>query len=131
MTEQGVRAADEWDGRDERAQHFLVLEGSDPIGCARIVRENRDGRPSLHIGRVAIVRHRRGRGAGRQLMRAVLDWCGKHEPRSTPVLDAQCTMIGFYERLAFEAHGPVFLDAGIEHRAMTWRPQSLPSGGGF
>ena len=33
-------------------------------------------------------------------------------------LNAQLHAIGFYEQLGYRAHGPVFLDAGIEHRAM-------------
>ena len=34
-------------------------------------------------------------------------------------LGAQIFVIGFYERLGFEAHGPEFDDAGIPHRMMT------------
>jgi predicted GNAT family N-acyltransferase len=33
-------------------------------------------------------------------------------------LGAQLRAIPFYERLGFQARGPVFLDAGIEHRDM-------------
>jgi ElaA protein len=33
-------------------------------------------------------------------------------------LGAQVHALGFYERLGFVAVGPVYLDAGIEHRDM-------------
>ena len=31
-------------------------------------------------------------------------------------LSAQTQASGFYERLGYEVHGPVYLDAGIDHR---------------
>ena len=34
------------------------------------------------------------------------------------VLGAQIGALGFYERLGFAAYGPVYDDAGIEHRDM-------------
>ena len=36
-------------------------------------------------------------------------------------LGAQVTALGFYERLGFVAQGPVFEDAGIDHREMILR----------
>jgi predicted GNAT family N-acyltransferase len=33
-------------------------------------------------------------------------------------LGAQIHALGFYERLGFAAVGPVYMDAGIEHRDM-------------
>ncbi len=34
-------------------------------------------------------------------------------------LAAQVQALPFYERLGFQAHGDIFLDAGIPHRNMT------------
>jgi predicted GNAT family N-acyltransferase len=36
-------------------------------------------------------------------------------------LDAQLSVIGFYEKLGFVAEGGIFPDAGILHRAMRLR----------
>ena len=38
---------------------------------------------------------------------------------TTVVLDAQLTARGFYERAGYVAHGDTFMDAGIEHVAMS------------
>ena len=66
-----------------------------------------------HITRVAV-----RRGFGAELMEAL-----HGEARSRGIhrvgLNAQLHALGFYERLGYRAHGPVFLDAGIEHRAMS------------
>ena len=37
---------------------------------------------------------------------------------TTVKLGAQTHALGFYEKLGFEAQGPVYDDAGIEHRDM-------------
>ena len=50
MQEQHVSAADEWDGKDDTARHYLVTETGQPVGCARLLMEDSRGK----IGRVAI-----------------------------------------------------------------------------
>ena len=37
------------------------------------------------------------------------------------LLNAQVQALPFYRRFGFEAEGGIFLDAGIEHRAMVLR----------
>jgi len=34
----------------------------------------------------------------------------------TVLLSAQVQAIGFYERVGYEVYGPLYLDAGIDHR---------------
>ena len=69
------------------------------------------------IGRVAVLREKRGTGLGKALIRAALD-----ELRALGLeqakLGAQTHAIGFYEALGFVAIGPEFMDAGIPHRDM-------------
>ncbi len=74
-------------------------------------------RDPAHITRVAVLREHRGRGLGAQLMEALHDEARSRGLRAL-ALNAQLHAIGFYEQLGYRAHGPVFLDAGIEHRAM-------------
>jgi predicted GNAT family N-acyltransferase len=73
--------------------------------------------PDGHIGRVAVIRHWRGKGVGTALMQAILREARR---RGLPVvdLDAQVKAVEFYERLGFAAEGPEFMDAGIPHRHM-------------
>jgi predicted GNAT family N-acyltransferase len=39
-----------------------------------------------------------------------------HAGRCRVVLSAQLQAVGFYERQGYVVEGPVYLDAGIEHR---------------
>jgi len=113
VEEQKVPADEELDHHDQGALHFVVEDDGRIVGTARLVRL--DGHTGK-IGRVALLPDYRGRGIGRDLM-----WCtmaAAFRRYKQIVLDAQLTVIPFYERLGFEAEGPVFLDAGIEHRRM-------------
>jgi predicted GNAT family N-acyltransferase len=71
-----------------------------------------------HIGRVAVLPHARGMGAGRAVMvfleTAALD---RHGAAGTVrvELSAQDQAMGFYERLGYASHGEAYLDEGIWH----------------
>jgi len=114
VEEQGVPPWEELDAEDETAEHFVAEDSGQVVGTARLVNKG-DGVGK--IGRVAIHKAYRGRGIGRNLMRYVMEVGFRRF--HTLILDAQVTVIPFYERLGFVAEGDVFLDAGIEHRRMT------------
>lgn len=128
IEEQLVPETLEWDGLDPAARHFLAfsLEGTEPaapasfqrleqaLGTARMRRI--DGHAKAE--RVAVRRDARRYGVGRLLMQAV-ETRARHEGLDAVVLHAQVTAIPFYESLGYAAHGGIFLDAGIDHRAMT------------
>lgn len=73
-----------------------------------------------HIGRVAVLAEHRGRGFGAAIMRALHDEA-RMRGAGAVTLAAQVHAIPFYERLGYVARGPLFLDAGIEHRDMEFR----------
>ncbi len=113
--EQGVSAADEWDGNDDACDHFLLIDGGDPIGCARL-RPYTGG--TIKVERVAVLKNQRGRGAGVAIMRALLvRLAGK-----TVVLNAQLAVEGFYAKLGFVPKGEIFNEAGIDHIHMVKAP---------
>ncbi len=86
------------------------------IATARLLLATHDG-GYPHIGRVAVLAEHRGRGYGATIMRALQDAArGLGFPGVT--LAAQTHAIPFYEGLGYVARGPVYLDAGIEHRDM-------------
>lgn len=117
IEEQGVDVAEEWDGHDPDAQHFLLLRGTAAAGCARVLHEPAH---HWHIGRVAVLPEYRGCGAGLRLMHAALHWC-RETDRDAPIyLHAQTSVTGFYEKLGFNSRGEIFMDAGIPHIAMWW-----------
>ena len=77
-----------------------------------------------HGGRVAVAAVARGTGAGAAVMRALEEVALAEHAAPAPdgrravrvLLSAQVQAIGFYERLGYAVSGPVYLDAGIDHR---------------
>lgn len=130
MQEQNVSPADEWDNKDETATHFLVssAEGA-AIGCARLLVESNPIRASLHdqtlfhIGRVAVLKNYRQQDIGKQLMQSVINFCLQSHPSTAIYLHAQTDRIKFYQQLGFIIHGEVFMDAGIPHIEMWFKPK--------
>jgi predicted GNAT family N-acyltransferase len=114
IEEQEIPEAEEWDDADAIATHFLALDGTRPVGTARLIPAGEVAK----IGRVAVARSHRGTGLGLRLMRHVLDHA-RTDGFRTAALDAQLYAIPFYARLGFLAEGPEFDDgSGILHRHM-------------
>lgn len=108
----------EIDEYDPVARHLLILASDgQPAGTARMMLDT----PSpgwVKIGRVAVREKYRGQGLARLLMRGLEDEA-REAGQTRAVLDAQVAVIPMYEKLGYQAHGPVFDDAGIDHRKMT------------
>lgn len=123
VEEQHVPIEEEVDAYDDASATGVVhvlgrLDGL-PIATARLLLETHgDGYP--HIGRVAVLAEHRGRGYGREVM-AALHREARMRGFAGVTLAAQTHAIGFYAGLGYVARGPVFLDAGIEHRDMDLR----------
>ncbi|KIN62993.1 Acetyltransferase, GNAT family protein [Sulfitobacter noctilucicola] len=112
IEEQGVSEADELDELDDIALHLLAMAEAEPVGTARIVIA--DG--VAKIGRVCVVKAHRGTGLGAALVRMAMDVSRGKAAKAK--LGAQVQAIAFYEALGFTAFGPVYDDAGIDHRDM-------------
>lgn len=114
IEEQRVPEALEMDDLDPGCSHFVAFDGDRPIGTARL----RGMRGDAKAERVAVLAAWRKRGAGQLLM--------DHVEREAAalgfariVLNAQVSVIPFYERLGYRAEGDRFDEAGIPHRRMT------------
>jgi len=114
VEEQHVPPELEIDEADEGALHFLIQRGEKALGTARLIRLSGG---KAKIGRVAVLREARGCGAGKLLMEHMIKRARQEGFREL-CLDAQLTVIPFYEKLGFSAEGDVFADAGILHRRM-------------
>ncbi|NRB03580.1 MAG: GNAT family N-acetyltransferase [Rhodobacteraceae bacterium] len=114
IEEQGVSEADEVDGLDDQAVQFLATDNGQPVGTARMLIKGGDAK----VGRVAVLKERRGIGLGAALIRATVSYAAQTPGVNRVVLGAQTHAIGFYEQLGFSAFGPVYDDAGIPHRDM-------------
>ncbi|MEZ4291382.1 MAG: drug:proton antiporter [Myxococcota bacterium] len=123
VEEQAVPATEEWDGLDGEAIHFLAWSDASmppcPVGTARL----RLLAGFAKAERVAVLRDARGRRVGLALMRAL-------EERPSPTARASSTArAGRRDPLLREARlprrGPVFAEAGIDHRRCTSPRRSL------
>jgi len=116
--EQGVDAHEEWDDKDHLCEHFVISENGVGIGTARV----RPYGPGISkIERVAVMKHRRGTGAGKVLMEEIMVRLAAANV-ATIILNAQTAVEGFYRKLGFASEGSVFLEANIPHVHMIWRP---------
>jgi len=110
VMEQGVPEELEQDDKDPLCRHVLLLMDGRAVATGRL---ESDG----HIGRIAVVRSRRGMGLGRRIV-AFLEDRAKAQGLHRVYLGAQLQAIPFYEKLGYRCYGDEFMDAGIAHRHM-------------
>jgi len=114
VDEQGVPVEEERDALDDTATHLLAMLDGTPVGTARVVFHG----DTAKIGRVCVVTSARGTGLGARLIEACVAEATRHDGIIKAKLGAQIHALGFYEKLGFKAFGPVYPDAGIDHRDM-------------
>ncbi|WP_416136366.1 GNAT family N-acetyltransferase [Cypionkella sp.] len=114
IEEQGVSEADEVDDLDEVALHLLAVMDGVAVGSARLLVQGEVGK----IGRVCVLQQARGAGIGAALIKAAVVRFRSIDGVKKAKLGAQLHALGFYEGLGFQAFGPVYDDAGIDHRDM-------------
>jgi predicted GNAT family N-acyltransferase len=113
IEEQHVPEDIEMDADDAHAFHALALDGQRPVGCGRMLAH--DG--YVKIGRMAVLRERRGEGIGRSILTFLMDHA-KQQGFGRAVLHAQLTAEGFYLKNGYIPEGDLFEEAGIMHRRM-------------
>ncbi|MDP6673624.1 MAG: GNAT family N-acetyltransferase [Gammaproteobacteria bacterium] len=123
IDEQGVPADIEIDEFDPVCQHVLAWRDDVAVGTGRIA-------PDGRIGRMAVIAEYRGQGIGRAILAALMQ-LGRDTSVDRLYLSAQCQAISFYEQAGFVASGPVYDDAGIDHRHMALPSATDGSDGGL
>ena len=113
VEEQGVPPELEMDDNDRAALHALAYDGAEVVGTGRLL-------PDGHIGRMAVLKDWRGRGAGRAMLRRLVEAARRRGDREV-LLSAQVHALGFYLAEGFAPEGPVYEEAGIPHQAMRRR----------
>lgn len=114
VLEQNVPIEEERDALDETATHLLAHLDGAAVGTARVVFLD----DTAKIGRVCVRQMTRGTGLGVALIQRAIEVARAQGGIRTVKLGAQVDAIGFYEKLGFTAYGPVYDDAGIDHRDM-------------
>jgi len=115
VEEQGVPAELEMDQMDAKCIHALAFqdtafEDSRAVGTGRLL-------PDGHIGRMAVLKGFRGKGAGGALLSKLMEAAKSRGDREV-VLSAQVRAVPFYQAYGFELFGEVYAEAGIPHRDM-------------
>ena len=110
VDEQRVPAEEELDELDAVSLHAVITLDGEPIATGRLC-------PDGRIGRMAVLKEFRGEGFGGLLLSALIE-AARDRGHQEVFLHAQCQALGFYESLGFVAKGPVFSEAGIDHRLM-------------
>ena len=116
IDEQGVDPDVEWDGRDDIAVHAVALIGWNAIGTGRLVPT--DDPRVMRIGRVAVVSEHRREGVGASILGALEDRAHA-DGADRAVLHAQTYVKSFYSAHGYVEEGEPFVEAGIEHIAMS------------
>ncbi|RUO18729.1 GNAT family N-acetyltransferase [Aliidiomarina iranensis] len=107
------------DGTDT---NWLHLCGFDDEGLVAYARLHCPGDETSEIGRVVVAQRGRGKSYGRELMqRAVVEILAR-APAQPIELNAQTYLLEFYGSLGFTVIGEEYLEDGIPHRLMEYRP---------
>lgn len=114
----------ERDGLDDQADHVILYEHGEPVGCARIrlvTYEMEGSETATHrywkVERLAVLEHARRKGYGKLIM----EWITREactEALTGLTLHAQSYLEGFYQDLGFTPSGKHFIEAGISHVPM-------------
>lgn len=115
VQEQGVPVDLEVDEHEKAAVFFIAMEEDRAVATGRY-RLKSEG--VVKFERVATLAEYRGKNIGTVLMRHMQDAAILQYPNCVLMLHAQKESIRFYERLGWQCEGPIFHEAGIEHRKM-------------
>ena len=116
VNEQNVPKELELDEKDnsEHTIHIGYFNGDELIGIARLIDIDKE---VIHIGRVAIDKHHRGKGIGHKLILGCEDIAKKVLNRDFNIeLGAQVYAETFYKKLGYNRiNNNIYIDAGIKH----------------
>ncbi len=133
VVEQNVDAREEYE-YEEESRHFLARtdteDGRTESGTARWRRTEK----GIKLERFAVLAQFRGQGVGKALVRAVLDDVFSQQPQTYDPLEsiylhAQVTAMPLYAGFGFVPVGPMFEEAGIQHRKMVLPESAYPGYG--
>ena len=116
VDEQQIPREEELDDLDETAVHCVGYIDGVPVAAGRLVVGEGYGK----IGRMAVLRDRRGEGLGALVLQA-LEREGAARGLREFRLSAQLSARGFYDRAGYVADGDIYDEVGIPHIAMIKR----------
>lgn len=109
------------DGKDEQALHVLGFKNNKLVAYTRIFKPG-DYFKEASIGRVVVSQDQRAFGYGYDIMKASIQVVQIHFKTSDIRISAQCYLKRFYNNLNFVEAGEEYLEDGIPHIAMLYKP---------
>src|SRR5258706_844213 len=111
VEEQGVPRDIELDDQDAASLHALAWDAGMVVATGRLL-------PDGHIGRMAVLKERRGQGVGSAMLAELLQ-AALRQGHASVVLAAQTHAVPFDRAHGFDPQGGEYLEAGIPHQDMT------------
>ena len=114
IEEQNIPQNIEIDANEEKANYILAYVDGQPVGTARW----RETELGINLERFAVLPHFRCHGIGKKLTRFILN---EMNSQKSIYLNAQESVIPFYQKCGFQTVGPKFDEAnGIPHQKMIY-----------
>jgi ElaA protein len=104
------------DGKDEKADHVLLIINNELVGYTRVFNENIYFKEAS-FGRAVVKKNYRGEGYGHLLVEKSLEHL-KTNKQSLIKISAQSHLKEFYSSHGFVAKGEEYMEDGIPHTAM-------------
>ena len=113
----------DFDGKDVYCWHLMgKTEDNLLVACARLVPPNVSSPDIVSIGHVVVVPTWRGQGLGIALMQEALAAVQQRWKDRPIAISAQDYLLRFYQSLGFEPSDDHYLEDGIPHTKMWYRP---------
>jgi len=107
------------DGKDQEAWHVMGWdEKGELVAYTRLLPQGISYENYASIGRVVSSSKVRGKGAGKEIMIASMDWCKKLFTNQKVKISAQVYALDFYRNLGFEVVGEEYMEDDIPHMSM-------------
>lgn len=110
-------ACQDLDGEDQRASHLLLTENGELQAYARLFLPGQVYEEAS-IGRVLVPKAHRGKGLGRDLTLAAIEWLESRSPNCKIKISAQHHVEQFYKEFGFVSQGGIYDECGIAHIKM-------------
>ena len=107
------------DGKDEKADHVLLIINNELVGYTRVFNENIYFKEAS-FGRAVVKKNHRGEGYGHLLVEKSLEYL-KTNKQSPIKISAQSHLKEFYSSHGFVAKGEEYMEDGIPHTAMYYK----------
>jgi ElaA protein len=111
------------DNNDPLCDHLLVYEGDILVGTLRILPKGVKYE-HVSIGRVVVVKEARKKGLASSMMEKALEFAFAKYGEIDIVLSAQVAIKGLYEKAGFISVSDIYLEDGIDHVKMLYKPKN-------